>query len=381
MFSVLIISGNLSRPGGAGYVDAYVLKAFYDLGFKPLLVLFGKRIHEQHYSKIMGIKFELFKINTRINDILPPINIHKHYLCKIIEKYKPDIIWTNSLYKDLIDLAYKHNIKIIVYYHMIIPWYLQIRGYYRKYSWSDLSMMALALKLANIKMSTYDLTPVNYADIVIVNSTYMKYLSKIYWNFEPYVLPPPIETHKYTTRHYNERSKTIICLGRISPEKRFEDVIKAVGSIDHELEVWILGIFHSNKISYVNRLVQLANKLKVRMKLFPNISERHKIHLLSKGLIYVHCARAEHFGISILEAMASAIPVVVHKSGEPYYGIIGRGQYGMYYENINQLSLSIKLLLNRNKWNHYSIKSIQRAKEYDYNVFRNKLKNIIEQLM
>jgi glycosyltransferase involved in cell wall biosynthesis len=39
--------------------------------------------------------------------------------------------------------------------------------------------------------------------------------------------------------------------------------------------------------------------------------------VLARAKIYVHCARNEHFGISIVEAMAAGCVPVVHDSGGP----------------------------------------------------------------
>ena len=47
--------------------------------------------------------------------------------------------------------------------------------------------MALGKKLS------VDFSPLDYVDGVIVNSRYMAYIAKRYWNIVPHLLQPPIE--------------------------------------------------------------------------------------------------------------------------------------------------------------------------------------------
>ena len=93
----------------------------------------------------------------------------------------------------------------------------------------------------------------------------------------------------------------------------------------------------------------------------------------------MHTTRGEHFGIAVVEAMAVGLLVIVHKSGGPYEDIIDYGKYGMYYENLADLSQKIDSLLRApDLWRKYHKKSIERAKAFDEEKFARKLIEIVE---
>jgi glycosyltransferase involved in cell wall biosynthesis len=52
-----------------------------------------------------------------------------------------------------------------------------------------------------------------------------------------------------------------------------------------------------------------------QVKFYPNASAEQKTDLLKKAKIYLHTMEGEHFGISIVEAMAYGCVPVVHDSG------------------------------------------------------------------
>ncbi len=52
-----------------------------------------------------------------------------------------------------------------------------------------------------------------------------------------------------------------------------------------------------------------------RVKFYPNASAEQKADLLKRAKLYLHTMEGEHFGISIVEAMAMGCLPIVHDSG------------------------------------------------------------------
>jgi glycosyltransferase involved in cell wall biosynthesis len=99
-------------------------------------------------------------------------------------------------------------------------------------------------------------------------------------------------------------------------------------------------------------------------------------------MVFINSSRHEHFGINVVEAMASGTPVIVHRSGGPYFDIIDRGTYGLSYSTIEELQRNIEMLIKDvNMWNKYSHLSIIRARYYDFDLFKQKLANILDRVI
>ncbi|MGM0568476.1 MAG: glycosyltransferase, partial [Elusimicrobiota bacterium] len=80
--------------------------------------------------------------------------------------------------------------------------------------------------------------------------------------------------------------------------------------------------------------------------------------------VFVNPALHEPFGLTIVEAMASGLPVVATKRGGPAE-ILRAGDFGILSETSEPLSLShdIEKLLKKERWEKYSEKGIERVKK------------------
>ena len=112
----------------------------------------------------------------------------------------------------------------------------------------------------------------------------------------------------------------------------------------------------------------------------PNIPEKYKIKILSRAKIYLHPTKKEHFGISIIEAMASGLIPIVHKSGGPWEDILEKkqGLYGYTYENVEEATSLILYVLNQGFKEDEMIKIRKRAYKFDYRYFKSNLESILK---
>ncbi|HWY28046.1 MAG TPA: glycosyltransferase, partial [Candidatus Sulfotelmatobacter sp.] len=124
------------------------------------------------------------------------------------------------------------------------------------------------------------------------------------------VYPPcPIDMYESYSKS-SAREKLVLTIGRISPEKRFELFLDMARMVP-DCRFVIIGT------------VQLPNYYEhLRRKAPGNVSFvlsplRKVKDLLGRAMAYVHCAENEHFGITIVEAMAAGCVPIVHDSGGP----------------------------------------------------------------
>ena len=69
--------------------------------------------------------------------------------------------------------------------------------------------------------------------------------------------------------------------------------------------------------------------------------------LFSRAKVAIHTMKHEHFGIAIVELMASGIVVVAHDSAGPKQDIIGKSQnkVGFLANNLEEFSFAVSLAL------------------------------------
>uniref|UniRef100_A0A7J3YU20 Glycosyltransferase n=1 Tax=Ignisphaera aggregans TaxID=334771 RepID=A0A7J3YU20_9CREN len=387
---ILLIAKSIDKPGGAGRLEAYLAKALAELGYNGVII---SPTHPHiYYSSLLPKHIKIYTLQELL--LVPPsiplldyilsLKFVEPIIIRIIEKEMPQVIISSGgLLKSIAKKASDIEAKIAVYYHMIMPWYIETRGFYRKYRWSDLSMLWFGLTTALSLIKSIDFDPWSYADIVIVNSKYMAHLAKRYWNIEPYVLQPPIELKNFIPPPREERRLEVLSIGRLNPDKRYEDLIEAIGKKDtlrSSIMIKLAGALSNER--YVKSLLKLAKKYGVRVSIKVNVSEEEKRELLSKSLIFVNCSKHEHFGISIIEAMAYGTPVIVHRSGGPYFDITDRGIYGLTYADVDELAYNIELLVeDYEAWMKYSELALYRAKFYDFNSFKLRLSYVLSKLL
>jgi len=384
---ILLIANFIDKPGGAGRVEAYLAKALTELQYEPVIVA-SSQLHS-HHSSLLPKHLKVYVLRKGPQIRLPePFIFHTmlnyKIIGKIIEREKPQIVLSSGgMSKSIVKEAKAIKAKVAVYYHMIAPWYIEIRGFYRRYKWRDLSMLWFGLNIALNRIESIDLDPWPYVDVVFVNSKYMMHLAKRYWGEEPYVLQPPIEAERFKVLSREERTLEVISVGRLAPDKRYEDLIEAVGrnSVLKEVaRIRLMGVLDNEQ--YVRNLLKLTKKYDVKISFNINIPEERKRYLLSKSMVFVNCSKHEHFGINVVEAMASGTPVIVHRSGGPYFDITNRGIYGLTYSTLDELTGSIESLIEDSEmWVKYSKLAIQRAKLYDFELFKLRLSSILTRVL
>jgi glycosyltransferase involved in cell wall biosynthesis len=103
----------------------------------------------------------------------------------------------------------------------------------------------------------------------------------------------------------------------LSPEKRIENAIKIAHLLGGKIKFQIIGSLAPANRAYFRRLQQMieTNGLRQTVTLTPNASNEELIDSMSKSMIYLHTMIGEHFGVSIVEAMAAGLVPIV-----PAYG-------------------------------------------------------------
>lgn len=202
--------------------------------------------------------------------------------------------------------------------------------------------------------------------MILSNSNYTKNPINQIFGMNAKVLYPPVNIKNLIPRNLkNDRQNNVVTISRIKEEKMLTMIPIIAKSVEN-VNFYIIGLLDS--INEYQKIKYLINKLKLsnRVKILPNASRSELIYLLQNSKIYLHTMIGEHFGISIIEGMASGCIPIVHNSGGPREFV----PRNLLYNNIEEAINLIKTQINM--WSPEYVKNfINISKKFDVKHFTN----------
>ncbi|MUN28466.1 glycosyltransferase [Sulfuracidifex metallicus] len=230
--------------------------------------------------------------------------------------------------------------------------------------------------ISNKKLRMYYI-PYKYMHRLFLSKNKSKLLANSNWTrkileisgYSATVLYPPVYFNSRKTINKKKDPNLIIYIGRISPEKNVNFIVDVAKRLN-EFKFVIIGASGRDK-EYINSIKRASESLdNLTLKLDATKDEIDKY--LSVAKIYFHPKINEHFGISIVEAMASQLIPVIHKSGGAWYDIVEEGKYGIGYDSLETAIDAIK------EASKMEIDFSDKIAQFSFNVFKEKLSRIIE---
>jgi glycosyltransferase involved in cell wall biosynthesis len=158
--------------------------------------------------------------------------------------------------------------------------------------------------------------------LVLTNSEYTRKAICNAFNIDAKILYPPVDvdTFQEIALKSKQREDMVLVISRIAPDKQIENAIevarimrdRGIGKI-----MTIAGNLHYYDHHYYQQLKNMIADydLSDYVSLQTNISFSRLIQLMQLAKVYFHPRIDEHFGISIVEAMASGLVPVVSNIG------------------------------------------------------------------
>ena len=158
--------------------------------------------------------------------------------------------------------------------------------------------------------------------LVLTNSEYTRKAILNAFNVDAKILYPPVDvsTFRETALDSNQRQDMVLVVSRIAPDKQIENAIE-VARIMRSRGIGkgmiIAGNLHCYDHQYYQELKNMIADydLPDYISLQTNISFNQLLQLMQLAKVYFHPRIDEHFGISIVEAMASGLVPVVSNIG------------------------------------------------------------------
>ncbi len=225
--------------------------------------------------------------------------------------------------------------------------------------------------------------------LMIANSTLTANFIKKLYGIEPVVVHPPVNIKEIVSQPVlprDEREKYFLIVSRISYEKQphkvliLSSILKKLG-----LRGWKILLVGARG-RYSDRIIkELYEKASFRglaeyIEIRTNVNRNELIDYLRKAYSYIHITEKEHFGISVVEAMAAGTPVIVPKSSGSWIDIVNMdNNYGLGYSDYFELENCIKKIVNdENTWIKLSRNARRRAKRFSRDRFHKEISKYTE---
>ncbi|MEM3522509.1 MAG: glycosyltransferase family 4 protein [Candidatus Bathyarchaeia archaeon] len=335
---------NSNFLGGGNKFTAELLKAFREKGFKVALCSGNKPLKGKCHEELLEID-EIYS-----SKLFKPMKKGKIYVStflialaikKCLKKFKPDVIINADSPPAVFTLIKRKNEKFIQYVH----WPTELQRYrhsmfleiYRSIYWG---LHYKALKLL---------------DAVVCNSEYTRRITQLLWSKEVsfskfYTIYPFIDLKRFERAKAQKELKACY-VGRLDENKGIDMVIDAFIDVKKEIPEAKLEIAGAVNIGDTYTSVYYP-KLKARLEklsdpsisLKVNLSDDEIAHVYKSSRCFVNFNPSEHFGICVIEALASGAVPVVAKGGGQEETIID-GKTGFLVKNMEEMKTCMKLIL------------------------------------
>lgn len=316
------------------------------------------------------VYFTTAKLSKRLSHWAITAALYIIELLAIRSRRKYDLII--NTYGDLFN-----SIADIVYVHF--PWratlkYSQIPPITNPETWN------IYLSLYNFVASLLDK---NTCTTILTNSRFVEEVVRDSLHRSSIVVHPPVDIETFMPPVKNQRREDfVITISGFSPKRRLERVPYIAKRVK-SARFLMIGKADAYSLATLKKLKRLIRILDVkdRVELLTNIPRSTLLDLLSRAKVYLHVMPQEHFGISIVEAMASGCVPVVHRSGGPWLDILNEKQaeYGYAYNTIEEAAEFIRILLtDETTRKNMASAAIERSSKFDKAVFKRKIVKIAE---
>lgn len=229
---------------------------------------------------------------------------------------------------------------------------------------------------------------------VIVNSYYTKKYIDLAFGKNSTVIYPPVGVEEFSARMKKEN--IVMTVGRYSPipggdfkkHKEMIEVFKKI--VDSKNKSWTFEMVISHLPEHKEKVAELKKRAAgYPINIHTDLTHTEIVELFGRAKIYWHAAgyeedleenpdRAEHFGIAVVEAMASGAVPIIYAAGGPQE-IVEDKETGVLWTTTKELEAStLDLMKHESLRKEYKTKARQEAKFYAKERFCTEICNIFQ---
>ena len=297
---------------------------------------------------------------------------------KIVKDYCPDVIHSHTYKSELISREHlEPNVKYFTHAHNNMPEFrnFSIGTIFKKDKltkfWEKCRIVAKYKECHNNIIAISKDTERYYKSVM------PKVLAK-----NIYTLPNAIDYHKfYCERNFDFSGPlNLIMVAHMSDYKNqtfLIDVLKNLTDKGVDVDLTLIGDWRNDGESIKLKAERLGVLSHLKM---PGLVEDVE-NVYKRNHIYVHSSLTESFGLTLLEAMASGLPVVtLDGRGNRDLIVQGKNGYMVYEQNAEQFADRILEIWNdQQKYKEMSVFAQEFAQKYDIKEYADKLLSIYKE--
>jgi glycosyltransferase involved in cell wall biosynthesis len=319
MKRVLLVQPSMQPPGGGNGVAAWVLQALVPdhrvtvLSWRPVEIdpinrFFGTHLHRSDFDTIVVPRaWRALADHLPVPATLIKLSLLMRYTRKVSDRF--DVLF--GLYNET-----DYGRRGIQYVHY--PTYLRprpkvdLRWYHPPQAGLD-AYYALADRIADFSLERMK------SNVTLANSNWTGEHVSRFLGIETQTLYPPV-VDPAPGLPWDQRRNGFLAIGRISPEKEYERIMRILARVrEHvpDITLTIVGTSDRHSARYFRSLTSLAETLGSWIEFRDNLSRDEVRALMASHRYGIHGMREEHFGMAPAEmARAGAIVWVPRGGGQ-----------------------------------------------------------------
>jgi len=325
----------LNVYGGGEFVAATIANTLAQNNYDVTLLV-NEYINQREIETFFGKK-----LNPSVKVIVSPTKVQPR---GVLDFYRT--VFLSYIFKSKCDLW------IDVYSCRIFPWtnisyihfpFLNYRYYRPKFPYiKSIHLLSIcALPHVLIEKNAFNVD----GKLIIANSRYTAEEIRKFSGKKVEVLYPPVSSIHFNNNPGNllqgRRKNLVVTVSRFERSKGLEKIPHIAKLTKPNVQFAIVGRIHYK--STLLKLQKITKKLGLteRVKFFPNAPRQKIKKILKNAKIYLHTMVGEHFGISIVEAMATGCTPIVHDSGGPKEFVPQEFRYNTIHEAATKITKEI----------------------------------------